>query len=168
MDITRRTYLTFVTLVAGWCAGIVLAPLLASAAPALSSLLYGVYEPICHQIDGRSLHVGGAKLAVCARCTSIYFAFFVSLLIFPVLRTFDANALPHRFWIVAALAPMALDVAFSVVGIHTSSLLSRSLSGAIFGLILPFYLTPVLTEAVAQLRDQLISRGGLSHARETQ
>lgn len=168
MDIARRTYLAFVTLVGCWSVGIVLAPVLSSALPGLSSLLYQVYEPICHQIDGRSLHIGGDKLAVCARCSSIYFAFFTSLLLFPFLRRFETQALPHRAWIVLALAPMALDVAFSVVGIHDSSLLTRSLSGAMFGLILPFYLTPVLTEAVAQLRDQLISRGGLSHVRETQ
>jgi hypothetical protein len=63
---------------------------------------------------------------------------------------------------------MIIDVVLNVTGIHFSTLFTRSVSGALFGLILPLYLIPVLTEAVTQLRDQLSSSGGPTYARKAQ
>ena len=168
IDMAKSIYRVFVVLVAAWCAGILLAPLLVTAAPGVSSLLYLWYEPVCHQIDARSFHLFGAKLAVCARCSSLYFGFLFSVLMYPLVRQVVGDSVPHRAWVVLAVVPMIIDVVLNVTGIHFSTLFTRSVSGALFGLILPLYLIPVLTEAVTQLRDQLSSSGGPTYARKAQ
>jgi uncharacterized membrane protein len=168
MSNSKKVYSAFLVLVATWCAGIVLAPLLVSSEPRISSLLYSFYAPICHQIDGRSLHADGAKLAVCARCSGIYFSFLVSLLIYPALQRLASPAIPNRWWLSIALLPMAVDVVLNVMGIHPSSIVTRTFTGICFGALLPFYLLPPLVEAVTQLQTRLHLRGGLLYARKAQ
>ncbi len=168
MTLVKRTYLIFLLLVAAWCGGSVLAPALSGPMPGLSSALYACYEPICHQIDSRSFHLEGGKLAVCARCSAIYVAFFLALLAYPFFRRPREQSLPSRLWVVLAIAPMVLDVVLNFTGLHASTLATRAVSGGLFGLIIPFYIVPVLTEAVSQLRGQLLSRGGLFYARKAQ
>src|SRR5438552_12223990 len=34
--------------------------------------VYGAGSIICHQLPGRTFHVGSAQMPVCARCTGIY------------------------------------------------------------------------------------------------
>ena len=168
MKFADRVYLIFLILVAAWCGGLVLAPVLSGAMPEVSSALYSCYEPICHQIDARSFHLHGGKVAVCARCSSIYFGFFLALMVYPLFRRFGAQSLPARSWIVLAVGPMALDVLLNASGVHASTLFTRAVTGGLFGFVIPFYIVPVLTEGVTQLRDQFTSRGGLSYARKAQ
>lgn len=168
MTLTHRIYLVLLLLVAAWCAGFFLAPSLSGSVPGVSSLLYACYEPVCHQIDGRSFHLEGEKLAVCARCTSIYVGFFFALMIYPFFRKLSEQSVPSRMWILLAVVPMALDVTLNFFGLHASTLLTRAFSGGLFGLMLPWYIVPVLIEAVSQLRGQLLSRGGLFYARKAQ
>ncbi|HCA81378.1 MAG TPA: hypothetical protein DEP53_16740 [Bacteroidetes bacterium] len=168
MTLTHRTYLVVVLLVAAWCGGILLAPALSGSMPGVSSALYACYEPICHQIDARSFHSDGGKLAVCARCSSIYFTFLLALIAYPLFRRLSEQSLPSRFWIVVAIGPMVVDVTLNFLGLHGSTLLTRAVSGGLFGLIVPWYIIPVLVEAVSQLRSQLLSRGGLFYARKAQ
>lgn len=168
MTLTNRIYLVLILLVAAWCGGIFLAPALSGSVPGVSSVLYACYEPICHQIDGRSFHLEGGKLAVCARCTSIYLGFFLALIAYPLFRKLDDRQVPSRMWILLAIIPMVIDVVLNFLGAHTSTLFTRAVSGGLFGLILPFFIVPVLIEAVSQLRGQLLSRGGLFYARKAQ
>jgi uncharacterized membrane protein len=168
MTFVKRVYLIFLLLVAAWCGGIILAPALSGPMPGVSSALYACYEPICHQIDGHSFHLGDEKLAVCARCSSIYFGFLLALIAYPFIRRLGNASVPPRPWIVLAIGPMILDVMFSLVGFHASTLLTRAVSGGLFGLVIPFFIVPVLTEAVTQLRGQLSSRGGFFYARKAQ
>jgi len=168
MSNSKKVYSAFLVLVATWCVGIILAPLLASREPHIGSLLYSLYAPICHQIDARSLHIDGAKLAVCARCSGIYFSFLVSLLLYPVVKRSTSPAVPNRWWLSAALLPMALDVLLNVTGIHPTSIVTRTFTGVCFGAVLPFYVVPPLVEAVTQLQTRLHLRGGLLYARKTQ
>ena len=168
METLKRTYWTLLVLVGFWCAGTLLAPLLSSALPGVSKFLYSFYSPICHQMDSHSLHVPGGKAGVCARCFAIYWGFFGSLLLYPTLRTLNASTLPSRGWIIIAVGPMLLDVLLTLSGLHESTLVTRTLTGALFGLIMPFYLLPPLLEGVAQLRTQYLARGGLFYARKTQ
>jgi uncharacterized membrane protein len=53
-------------------AAIAAAPVAASAARPESWFLYQAFEPFCHQQVGRSWHVQGYPLAVCARCVGLY------------------------------------------------------------------------------------------------
>jgi uncharacterized membrane protein len=168
MELNKRTYLVFLSLVAAWCGGILLAPILNAAHHNIASALYTFYSPICHQIDGRSFHFLGEKLGVCARCSSIYFSFLLSLLFYPALKQVATPSLPKRHWIALAIIPMVIDVCLTFTGIHSSTLLTRAVTGALFGSILPFYLLPPLLEGIAQFWDQHLARGGSVYARKTQ
>jgi uncharacterized membrane protein len=168
MTFTKRTYLLLLLLVAAWCVGFFLAPMLSTTAPGVSAGLYACYEPICHQLDGRSFHVEEGKFAVCARCTSIYLGFFLALIAYPFLRRLDETSVPSRMWILLAVVPMGVDVALSFLGIHSSTFVTRAVSGGLFGFIMPWFVVPVFIEAVSQLRDQFSSRGGLFYARKAQ
>ena len=168
MTLTHRIYLVVLLLGAAWCGGFLLAPALSGSMPGVSSVLYACYEPICHQIDARSFHLEGGKLAVCARCASMYGAFLLALVVYPLFRRLDGHPLTSPFWIALAIGPMVVDVALNFFGLHGSTLLTRAVSGGLFGLIVPWYIVPVLIEAVAQLRSQFLSRGGLFYARKAQ
>ncbi len=168
VEFNRRTYLVLVMLVAAWCGGILLAPFLNAIHNDAGSFLYFFYAPICHQIDGRSFHLFGEKLGVCARCSSIYLSFFLSLLVYPVMNQLATPSLPRKHWIALAILPMVVDVCLTVAGIHSSTLLTRAVTGALFGSILPLYLLPPLLEGIAQLWDQHFVRGGSVYARKTQ
>jgi uncharacterized membrane protein len=168
MTFTDRTYLVLLLFVVAWCVGFFLAPAISTKAPGVSATLYACYEPICHQLDGRSFHVEGGKFAVCARCTSIYLGFFCTLLLYPFFRNLSEHSVPSRKWILLAVIPMTTDVALSLLGVHSSTLATKIVSGGLFGLIMPYFVVPVLMEAVSQLRDQLLSRGGLFYARKAQ
>jgi uncharacterized membrane protein len=168
MDINKRVYTILVLLTAFWCIGILLAPALQANHPVASSMVYSAYSPICHQIDGRCFHFFDAKWGVCIRCSAIYFSFFLSLLLYPLFRRLSSPLYPGRWWIALAVAPMILDVLLNFTGIHTSTPMTRTISGILFGSVLPFYILPPLLEGIAQLRSQFLARGGLFYARKAQ
>jgi uncharacterized membrane protein len=168
MKSNKRTYIVFVLLTGLWCGGILLAPALHSSYPAASSIVYSAYAPICHQIDGRCYHLLDAKWGVCIRCSAIYFSFFFSLLAYPLFRRLSSSATPGRSWVLIAVVPMVIDVVLNFTGVHSSSPLTRAITGLLFGSILPLYIVPPLLEAVAQLSTQFSARGGFFHARKAQ
>jgi uncharacterized membrane protein len=58
-----------------WCLAIVAAPLF-HLTP-----VYLFFSAICHQLPTRSWHLHGEPLAVCIRCTAIYWGFLAGLLV---------------------------------------------------------------------------------------
>ncbi len=136
-----------------WCAAIVAAALLehSGGSSGAAGMLYGFFHPICHQLDGHSLHLAGAKLGVCTRCFSIYLSFLAGLLLYPVIRGLRNTALPHRLVLAAAVLPMLVDVALSLAGCWTSTQVSRALTGSVFGLAAAFFIVPAAVEGVTQL-----------------
>ena len=147
----NRNHLIYSVILLGallWCSAILLAPALAGAGT-VSTLLYEFFQPVCHQSDARSFHLAGHPFAVCMRCSAIYFAFLFGVVIYPVVRKIGRPSIPHRRWLVIALAPMLLDVAAGFFGLHEITPLTRIISGAVFGLILPFYIVPAACEAAS-------------------
>lgn len=65
------------------------------------------------------------------------------------------------------LAPMAIDVALDTFGIHSSSSLTRLVTGTLAGAIGPFYILPALVEAVEQLYRRNIRNGVYAHDGKT-
>lgn len=57
---------------AAMLAAILAAPLAVSAARPEGWFLYQAFEPFCHQQAGRSWHLQGYPMAVCARCVGVY------------------------------------------------------------------------------------------------
>ncbi|MEP0823756.1 MAG: DUF2085 domain-containing protein [Ignavibacterium sp.] len=165
MDRSRIAYLLLLFLTALWCAGIIAAPLLRSSGVGLSTLLYHAFSEVCHQLPDRSFTMFGEPFGVCMRCSAIYFAFLAGLIAYPFLATRFHDAPPVPWILAVALLPMGLDVALNVLGFHASTAWTRTASGLIAGVILPFYLLPILREAVQQL---LPTNRGSIHAAKTE
>jgi uncharacterized membrane protein len=132
-----------------WCAAIVLAPVLATMgnAPRISAEMYQFFGKVCHQIDSRSLHIGGEKFAVCARCSAIYFSFLAMLLVYPFLPKITIKE--SRLWILVIILPMLLDVLLDAIGIHASTISTRLCTGSFFGLGIAYLLLPDLEHGIS-------------------
>jgi len=145
-----------------WCGAIVLAPALTAwgATPSwVSSLLYRFFDPICHQIDGRSYHLFGSPLAVCSRCSSIYIAFLAGTILYPLIYDINRPRMPSRTLLLVALAPMVFDAGTGFLGLYEASFLTRTLTGALFGLVLPLFILPAAIEGASQLFSTQIQKG---------
>ena len=161
MNLPRATYFTILAGATLWCLGLIAAPVLVSYFGSLaffSHWMYSFYHTVCHQLDGRSFHVLGEPLVVCSRCASIYFAFLVGTLLYPSLRSMKNPTIPSRGWLIAAIAPMALDVFAGLLGIHEVTNVTRTITGATFGILLPFVIIPAAIEAVQQLQRSRLLR----------
>lgn len=155
MHLPRRTYLILLAGATAWCAAILLAPYLASASSWYTEFLYRFFHPICHQLPGRSFHLFGEPLGVCSRCASIYFAFLAGTLAYPffhrrVVRPVHDMLHPRNVLMVAVL-PMVLDAGLEMLGLRESTFLTRTLTGGVFGLVVPFIILPAALEGVQQI-----------------
>jgi uncharacterized membrane protein len=99
-----------------WCSAILAAPYW-DVAP-----LYMFFSIICHQQPARSWTIAGEPLAVCIRCTAIYFGFFAGLLF---------HQAPNVRWLKIALALTAAEFVFALVIADVALL--RFVSGALLG-----------------------------------
>ena len=157
MTLSRRTYSAILTGAALWCGLIALAPVLASnSGPAqdVSGFIYSFFHRICHQLDERSLHLDGHPLAVCARCLAIYVGFLSGTVLYPFVRDLSESGTPSRAFLMVATLPMVIDVATGLFGIHEPTLLTRMLSGAFFGVFIPFFAIPTAIHGLLELRDR--------------
>lgn len=128
-----------------WCAGIIWAPLWAGDTGIkkdISESIYSFYGKSCHQLDSRSHHIGGQKLGVCSRCTSIYFSFLLGVIVYPFVRKLNNINLPSLFYLFIGVALMLLDVGLDLLDVQKNSFLTRDITGGIIGIILPFFIIP--------------------------
>lgn len=151
MDVSRRTYFVILAGTAIWCGTIILAPFLGASTSPISAVVYQFFHPICHQLPARSFYLFGEKLAVCSRCSSIYFAFLFVAAVYPFIRSLTNPTIPHRNWLMLALLPMLIDVGLEFLNLHNSTFVTRTLTGAIFGGVVPLYVLPAAIEAVQQI-----------------
>ncbi len=161
------TYAAILFAVVIWCAGIILAPLCSAAgggAALAGHALYEFYHPICHQIPDRSLFLAGQPLGVCVRCSSIYFAFLAGTLLFPLFKSLERPVRPSRRVLFLAALPMLIDATWVGSWLYQVTFLTRALSGAVFGLALPFVLLPAALEAFRELFSTFHQQKGFSDA----
>jgi uncharacterized membrane protein len=151
----RVATITYLVILAGallWCGALIAPPLLiAQGWYVTGAALYQFFHPICHQLPERSLHLAGYPLAVCMRCSSIYFAFLAGVIALPLFGRWQDRIGNSRALLFASLIPMILDVGLDFAGIHASSEMTRILTGALFGAIIPFFIVPVARNAVREL-----------------
>ena len=135
MRFARITYAVILSGTAAWCALIVVAPAASSSAGfvAFGGILYAFFSPLCHQIDARSFHLFGGPLAVCGRCSAIYFGFLCGTVAYPFASSLIRGGRPGRMFLLVAVVPMLLDVVLEVSGLHESSNALRAVTGAWFG-----------------------------------
>ena len=99
-------------------------------------LVREAYSVLCHQLPHRSPHVGGAPWALCHRCTGIAAGLALGLLAVPALPTALRTRIAglHAGRLVAlSLLPMAVDWLLGASGLWTNTPLSRTATGAVFG-----------------------------------
>jgi uncharacterized membrane protein len=115
-----------------WMAALVLAPLTVAggrsdrSAVAASLLVYVVGGTVCHQHPGRSVHLAGAPMPVCARCTGLYggAAFGIAAAVFtayrrrwrPLRRVGMESLGAWRIALVVAAVPTAVTFTLEKVG----------------------------------------------------
>jgi uncharacterized membrane protein len=138
--VTATVVLVFVSL-------IVVAPLAhAHGYNSSAFVLYEMFGRVCHQIPERAFYIEGQPLAVCARCTGIYFGFAAGVFVYPLVRSLGRGDTPARKWLLLAAAPTLLDFALGFFGLLENTHLSRSLTGALMGAVAAFYVVPGLLD----------------------
>jgi len=152
--------LILIVLAIAWCSLLFIPPLVAALeAPStqLSWLAYRFFSRICHQYPSRSLHVFGHPLAVCARCSAIYFGFLAGLFV----AAFRSSAEPKRItvWLTFVLLPMLIDVILDGIGVHASTMFTRISTGLIFGIGSGIILAPLFADAVDPIVSKLSFSG---------
>lgn len=123
-----------------------LLPALSRAVPALAPLaatLEPWFDFHCERDPARSLSWGGTALAVCARCSGIYFGLGLGAL----LRRPQLSAARFRAWLIVAALLMLLDVASERLGLHGASSLVRLGTGLLLAYPLGVGLGALLTRA---------------------
>lgn len=143
--IAGKVYFTILAVNLIWLLMIFAAPLLETLGgiyESISDFIYIFFSKVCHQDDLRSFHLFGHKIAVCSRCVWIYSGFFLGVVMYPVrnrIANFDTPSLIYLF-IPSAL--LFLDVILDMTGILQNSFFSRSATGFLTGLVLPFFIIP--------------------------
>ena len=145
------------TLVLGFVSLVVVAPVARAHGHTLSAFfIYEMFGRVCHQIPERSFQLAGHPLAVCARCTGIYFGFAGAVLFYPLVRSLNRTAAPARKWLLLAAVPTALDFALGLSGVWENTHWSRALSGALLGAVAALYVVPGLVDLGHMIRERRV------------
>ena len=139
----RNVWLITAGVVATWVAVIIAAPLLDAN---FSSPIYHFFSYICHQIPNRSLHLAGHQLAVCTRCSGVYFGLLAGIIAYPLWRPIDEIEPIPRFWLFLSLIPITIDWALKEFGIWNNTHTSRIITGLILGFACATFIVPALVE----------------------
>jgi len=86
----------------------------------------------------------GYKMPVCARDVAIYLAMLAGLLALPHIQKIEGEDWPNKWILFAAAVPTAIDGTTQLFGFRESTNLLRIITGAIIGVVLPFYIVPML------------------------
>lgn len=107
-----------------------------------AQVIYHAFGVFCHQLPERSYFIEGHKLAVCSRCTGLYFGFAITLLLYPLLRSLRNAEMPPRIYLLLAAVPLGIDFSLTFFGVWENTHTSRLLTGALLGSVAVFYVMP--------------------------
>jgi uncharacterized membrane protein len=116
------------------CAMIFAAPVLAAHSfHFLSASVYIFFSRICHQIPARCFLISCHPLAVCHRCSGIYFGLLAGSLI--TIHSLHRSPQRRRNWLIAAIIPLSIDALLPYAGLWASTPASRFITGFLFGVV---------------------------------
>ncbi len=119
-----------------------------------ADIFYRFFQPICDQLDSRSFHIFGYKLAVCSRCASIYYGATLGIILYPFFRPIETARIPNPLWAAIPLAAMVADFSLNYLGIGHNTFVSRSITGGIFGISLSFFIVPVWISLIREFKTK--------------
>ena len=100
------------------------------------------FTMLCHQDPLRSFSLNGSVMAVCSRCIGIYGAFFVSVVLMPVLAHFSLpGSMVLLKFVIGVILLNIIDVLANSFSVWTNTLHSRFLLGILIGSTTALFLT---------------------------
>lgn len=155
MKTSTWIYAGLLVLAGGWLTALLAAPRLMCSGYELGALvLYRVFALICHQQRERSFHWCGWPLAVCVRCTGIYFGALVGLLLYPFWYQLGTSHIPRRKYFIWVLILLALDWALGAADVVAHNTASRLVTGLLAGTVSAFYVLPALLVAMLPVQHK--------------
>lgn len=128
----------------------------------ISVFIYYFFSPVCHQQDARSFHLFGYKLGVCSRCTAIYLGFFIAVIFYPIKYKLSNTELPTIWFLLIPVFLIALDALLDVFGLLANSFFTRSVTGAVAGFMLPFFLIPGFVKLINDVLNSVFKKSQLN------
>lgn len=119
-----------------------------------ADIIYRFFHPICDQLDSRSFHIFGYKLAVCSRCASIYYGATLGIIAYPFIRPLRDARIPKLMYLAIPLAAMVADFSVNYLGIGHNTFVSRSITGGAFGISLAFFIVPVWISLIREFKTK--------------
>ncbi|MCL4539184.1 MAG: DUF2085 domain-containing protein [Bacteroidetes bacterium] len=119
-----------------------------------ADILYKFFRPVCDQMDSRSFHLFGYKLAVCSRCASIYYGATLGIVLYPFFKPLKDVEIPNLLFLAIPLAALVADFSLDYIDIGHNTFLSRSVTGGVFGISLAFFVVPVWVSLFRELKTK--------------
>ena len=156
-NLNGPNFIYFILLICAlcWCLLLTTAPLLAEGGSKMhifSTMIRFFFSPICHQQASRSIQVMGHPLAVCARCSGLYFGFFIGLCMYPLFMKIGEQRLPNRWILITVALLTAIEFIFSQFNIIQMGMLFRFSSALLLGCVLPFFILPIVIDCIINLQ----------------
>ena len=159
----KKVYSAFLFFNLIWIFMIIAAPVLTDFGGIFknfSDILYIFFSKVCHQDESRCFYISGNIFAVCSRCFMIYAGFLTGIILYPFIYKKGNTQIPSINFLLFAVILLLADVVMDLTGIFNNTFISRSVTGFIIGIILPFYLLPgfvkFFDEVISFLKNKLI------------
>ncbi len=85
-------------------------------------------------------------MAVCGRCLGVYMGVLAGCLVYPFCRGVFNTRLPARRLLITFSLPLAIDVLGNFLRLWNSGTWLRLAAGLSWGVILPFFFLPAMTD----------------------
>ncbi len=116
-----------------------LAPVLSGSSNLIARYLgagiYFLLDPVCHQLPDRCIFIGRLPMALCVRCTFIYWGALLGLLFLYRQKRIRLN----RFLAYGALTFIAIEIVTEKIGLYANWPVLRGFSGFLLGLFVVLY-----------------------------